>query len=224
MRLSLGETDQTNLTANVLADLGLDSDTENNDELGIGNIDVNLDTLLDEDYVSCTNVVGSLLAASGTGFDATEPEASPVLPSGTGSNAYEPEGYPNQPSGTGFNATEPEVNPNQPSGTGYNAIESEVRPVLNLHDEACEDEVTTDLAQPPVSEARSITCSPEGYTSGKGTNPSTKQETPVTYSKKGTHEGYKPQATRQVSEPYQGSEQQEQQTESFGEGGGKQGL
>ena len=130
MRLSLGETDQTNLTANVLADLGLDSDTENNDELGIGNIDVNLDTLLDEDYVSCTNVVGSLLAASGTGFDATEPEASPVLPSGTGSNAYEPEGYPNQPSGTGFNATEPEVNPNQPSGTGYNAIESEVRPVL----------------------------------------------------------------------------------------------
>ena len=163
MRLSLGETDQTNLTANVLADLGLDSDTENNDELGIGNIDVNLDTLLDEDYVSCTNVVGSLLAASGTGFDATEPEASPVLPSGTGSNAYEPEGYPNQPSGTGFNATEPEVNPNQPSGTGYNAIESEVRPVLNLHDEACEDEVTTDLAQPPVSEARSITCSLKNY-------------------------------------------------------------
>ena len=54
MRLRLGETDQTDLTANVLADLGVDSDTENNDELGIGNIDVNLDTLLDEDYVSCT--------------------------------------------------------------------------------------------------------------------------------------------------------------------------
>ena len=136
------------------AGLGLDgSDTENNDELGIGNIDVNLDALLDEDYVSCENVIGSLLAASGTGFDATEPEASPVLTSGTGSNAYEPEGYPNQPSGTGFNAaepevnpnqpsgtgfnaTEPEVNPNQPSGTGYNAIESEVPPVLDLHDEA----------------------------------------------------------------------------------------
>ena len=33
MRLSLGTTDQTQLTANVLADLGLDSETENNDEL-----------------------------------------------------------------------------------------------------------------------------------------------------------------------------------------------
>ena len=105
MRLSLGETDQTDSTANVLADLGLDSEFENNDELD--SIDVNLDTLLDEDYVSCTNVVGSLLAASGTGFDATEPEASPILPSGTGSNAYEPEVYSNQPSGTSFNATEP---------------------------------------------------------------------------------------------------------------------
>ena len=31
MRLSLGETDQTHLTAYVLADLGLDSETENND-------------------------------------------------------------------------------------------------------------------------------------------------------------------------------------------------
>ena len=33
MRLSLGKTDHTDLTANVLADLGIDSETENNDEL-----------------------------------------------------------------------------------------------------------------------------------------------------------------------------------------------
>ena len=52
---------------------------------------------------------------------------------------------------TSSNAYEPEVNPNQPSGTGYNAIESEVLPVLDLHDEACENAVTTDLEQPPVS-------------------------------------------------------------------------
>ena len=116
---------------------------------------------------SCTNVVGSLLAASGTGFDATEPEASPVLPSGTGSNAYEPKVYPNQPSGTGSNATEPEANPNQPFCTGYNAIESEVLPVLDLHDEACENAVTTDLEQPPVSEARSISCSVKNYVTRK---------------------------------------------------------
>ena len=100
--------------------------------------------------VSCTNVVGSLLAASGTGSD-----------------AYEPKLYPNQPSGTGFNATEPEVNPNQPSGTGYNAIESEVLPVLDLHDDACENAVTTDLDQPSVSEARSISCSVKNYVTRK---------------------------------------------------------
>ena len=54
MKLSLGATDSTDLTANVLADLGLDSETENNnDEL---DIDLNLDALLDEDHVSCTIV------------------------------------------------------------------------------------------------------------------------------------------------------------------------
>ena len=87
------------------------------------------------------SVVGSLLAASGTGSNANEPEASPILPSGTGSNAYEPE-----------------VNPNQPSGTGFNATEPEVLLVLDLHDEACENALPTDLEQ-PVSEARSISCS-----------------------------------------------------------------
>ena len=104
------------------------------------------------------SVVGSLLAASGTGSNANEPEASPILPSGTGSNAYEPEVNPNQPSGTGFNATEPEVNLNQQSGTGSNANKPEVLLVLDLHDEACENALPTDLEQ-PVSEARSISCS-----------------------------------------------------------------
>ena len=33
MRLSLGEADHTDLTANGLADLGLDSETDNKDEL-----------------------------------------------------------------------------------------------------------------------------------------------------------------------------------------------
>ena len=54
MKLSLGETDYTDLTANVCADLGLDSETEiNNDEL---DIDLNLVALSDEDHVSCTIV------------------------------------------------------------------------------------------------------------------------------------------------------------------------
>ena len=54
MKLSLGETDYTDLTANVFADLGLDSETENNnDELDIA---INLDALSDEDHVFCTIV------------------------------------------------------------------------------------------------------------------------------------------------------------------------
>ena len=56
----------------------------------------------------------------------------------------EPEVNFNQPSGTCVNATEPEVSPNQPSGTGSNANEPEVLLVLDLHDEACENAVTTD--------------------------------------------------------------------------------
>ena len=50
MKLSLGETDYTDLTANVLANLGLDSETENNNEEH--DIDLKLDAFLDEDYVS----------------------------------------------------------------------------------------------------------------------------------------------------------------------------
>ena len=67
---------------------------------------------------------------------------------------------------TGSNATEPVVYPNQPSGTGYNAIELEVLPVLDLH-EVCGYAVTTDLKQPPVSEAKSISCSVKKYAPGR---------------------------------------------------------
>ena len=97
---------------------------------------------------------------------------------GAGSSAHEPKVYPNQPSGTGSNATGPEVNPNQPSCTGYNAIESEVLPVLDLHDEACENAVTTDLEQPPVSEARSISCAVKNYVTRKDV-PRVRAPTPI---------------------------------------------
>ena len=50
MKLSLGETDYTVLTVNVLANLGLDSETENNNEEH--DIDLKLDAFLDEDHVS----------------------------------------------------------------------------------------------------------------------------------------------------------------------------
>ena len=54
MKLSLGETDYNDLTANLLADLGLDSETESNND-GL-DIDLNLDALLDDNHVSCTIV------------------------------------------------------------------------------------------------------------------------------------------------------------------------
>ena len=101
MKLSLWETNYTVLTANFLANLGPDSETENNN--AEHDNDSKLDVFLDEAEVN-----------------------------------------PNQPSGTCVNATEPEVSPNQPSGTGSNANEPEVLLVLDLHDEACENAVTTD--------------------------------------------------------------------------------
>ena len=104
MKLSLGESDYTDFTTNVLANLDLESENKNNEEI---DVDLNLDALLDEDNATSTSV-GSILAVTATGSNAYKPEASSLLPSGTGCNAYEPEVNPElmlllQPSGTGFN-------------------------------------------------------------------------------------------------------------------------
>ena len=87
MKLSLGESDYTDFTTNVLADLDLESENKNNEEI---DVDLTLDALLDEDNAIGTSV-GSILAVSATGSYAYEPEVNPELllllqPSGTGFN------------------------------------------------------------------------------------------------------------------------------------------